>query len=610
MITELGHFALILALAVALVRVMADLRHAEAVIFALCVISFLSLTHAYVISDFSVLNVVRNSHTLKPMLYKISGVWGNHEGSMLLWILMLSGWGFFMQRYAGALAEDAVKIAGRVQAALVAAFTAFILLTSNPFLRLLPPAPEGMDLNPLLQDPGLAFHPPLLYAGYVGFSAAFSHAVAALWLRRVDRGFAAAIRPWVLAAWVFLTLGIALGSLWAYYELGWGGFWFWDPVENASLLPWLAGLALLHSAAVTATRGSLAGWTLFLSILSFSLALLGTFLVRSGVLTSVHSFAADPSRGIFILAILAAAVGGALLLYALRAPQLRAGVPFRPVSRETVLLLNNVFLFSFAATVFIGTLYPLFMAALEWGSVSVGAPYYKMVMLPMLFPFAFLLGAASYVPWRRGDTGKITARLLEPLVLAGFVFFLILFGVPALAVAGFMAAAWIVAAALFDLKDKKITRLSRRYAGMTLAHVGFAVMIAGVTGATQMGTEKILWMAAGDNVMVAGKKITFLGADMTLGKNYNADRGVFSVDNGFLTPERRWYPAAEKQTTETAIDWRGLNIFYVVLGDRDVKNPARWVVRVYHHPLLVLIFAGAGLMAAGGALSWSERRKS
>ena len=636
MIIELGHFALCLALMLGLTLSVVPmwgaaagragwmrLSHPLAIsVCGLLSISFLSLVHAYAMSDFSVRNVFENSHTLKPWIYKLSGAWGNHEGSILLWAWMLSAWAF-------AMAQGAVKLPAALQARalsvmgmIVSGFLLFILLTSNPFLRLSPSPVEGVDLNPILQDPLQAIHPPVLYAGYVGFSVAFCFAIAALVEKKVDAEWASFLRPWVLAAWAFLTCGIALGSTWAYYELGWGGFWFWDPVENASLMPWLAGTALLHSVAALEKRGALKVWTVFLCILVFSLSLVGTFLVRSGVLTSVHAFASDPSRGLFILVLLSLAAGGAFLLYALRAPYIKMGPSFRPVSREAGILLNNVFLFTFLATVFMGTLYPIFMSALDLGSVSVGAPYFTTTLAPLLLPFAFLMGLGPWLAWRETALPTIKKNLVAPVAMTAVLTFAVavapLPGRP-FTVFMFMAAGWVLFATLCDFYRKtgrllKLRQMPRAFYGMTLAHAGFALLLMGAVAATGWKSEKILWMESGSHIAFAGKQIVFTGIRPGVGKNYNYERGLFAVqkqsdpqDFTYLTPEKRWYPSQERELSEAALQLVGLDMLYIVMGDRDKDNFQRRVVRLYYHPLIFLLFLGAALMATGAAVAASSR---
>lgn len=642
MIIELGHFALVLAFFLMFMQSVVPLvgatrgwqnwmrlgRQTSWSAFGLCTIALLGLMHAYALSDFSVRNVAENSHTLKPLFYKLTGAWGNHEGSMLLWVWMLSFWSAMIAEL-GQRRLPPVFLARALsfQAMVMAGFALFVLAVSNPFLRIEPAPVEGLGLNPVLQDPALAIHPPFLYAGYVGFSVAFCFAMAALVEKKVDAAWAAFLRPWVLAAWTALTIGIALGSVWAYYELGWGGFWFWDPVENAALMPWLSGTALLHCLSVLEKRGAMKSWTIFLAILCFSLSLLGAFLVRSGVLTSVHAFALDPERGVFLLILLAAATGGALFLYALRAPFIRTRALFQPFSRETALLLNNVFLFAAAATVFMGTLYPLFMSALDLGSVSVGTPYYVSTIVPMLVPFALLMGIAPAIAWRAGRPRATLRRLLLPalltLVMAGAIIASPLPSTP-LVLAGMVPAVWILLTLMQDVRRRAgswrgLARLPARYWGMVVAHAGFALLVMGATVATQAASEHIQWMSRGDRAALGGYEFAMLSAEAGLGQNYNIDKAVFSVrrkteredDNSlyfFMMPEKRWYPESARMTSEAALSLRGLDMLYVVLGDQDENNTARFVVRIYHHPLIALLFAGAGMIALGGLVSLTGRR--
>lgn len=638
MIVELGHYALILALFLALLQSVVPLlgaqrkkqawmmlgHQAATSFFWLVTIAFLSLLHAFALTDLSVRVVAEHSHTMKPLLYKISALWGHHEGSMLLWLWMLAFWAALVAEAGKNMPQDFKARVLSIMGMISACFCAFILFTSNPFARLDPPAPEGLDLNPLLQDLLLAIHPPVLYAGYVGFAVAFSFAVAALIEGKVDRAFAAVLKPWALAAWGFLTVGIALGSFWAYYELGWGGFWFWDPVENASLLPWLAGLALLHSLAVLEKRDGLRGWTVFLALLSFSFSLLGTFLVRSGVLTSVHAFASDPARGIFILGLLTLCTGGAFLLYGFRAAALQGGSSFGATSRDSAILLNNVFLFSFAACVFMGTLYPIFLSALDLGSVSVGGPYYVTVLMPLLLPFALLMGVSPRLAWKENASASMLKKFLPPLAgtlgLAAGIYLL-----PqektAVLVVGFIAAGWIFFATLHDLLLK--TRYFRSWRplplsfyGMIAAHLGFALLVAGAVAATQMNEEKILWMQPRDQAEIGGRKAVLLAVETGLGENYNADRAIFIIRPekdgtaySFMMPEKRWYPAAQKETSEAALLASGFDILYIVLGDADENDAARRVVRMYYHPLVLLVFLGGGMMAFGGFIAALDRRR-
>lgn len=641
MIIELGHFALVLAFFLSLLQASVPMagaargraswmnigRQAAWSSFGLCTIAVLALMHAYALSDFSVRNVVENSHTLKPLLYKLAGTWGNHEGSMLLWVWMLSLWSAMIaQAGEKRLPQTFQARVLSFQAMVMAGFSLFVLAASNPFLRLDQAPVEGLGLNPVLQDPALAIHPPFLYAGYVGFSVAFCFAMAALLEKKIDAAWAAFLRPWVLAAWSALTVGIMLGSAWAYYELGWGGFWFWDPVENAALMPWLSGTALLHCLSVLEKRGAMKNWTIFLAILSFSLSLLGAFLVRSGVLTSVHAFALDPERGVILLGLLAATTGGALFLYALRAPAIRTVAQFQPFSRETVLLLNNVFLFASCATVFMGTLYPLFMSALNLGSVSVGTPYYTATVVPMMVPFALLMGLAPAMSWRAGRPEKTLRRLAGPALLTfAAAVVLVLSPLPStpLIMAGMVPAVWILATLAQDVLRmagslRGLRYLTARYYGMVVAHAGFAFLIMGAVAATQAGSEDIRWMARGDRAQIAGYEFVLLSAAADLGPNFNRDKAVFSVRKAgargddryfFLTPEKRWYPESEKATSEAALSLRGLDMLYVVLGDQDEKDAARFVVRIYHHPLIALLFAGAGMIALGGVISLFTRRR-
>lgn len=630
MIIELGHYALVMALLFSLLQAVIPLRgaalgkqawmllgrQAAVSVFWLVTIGFLALLHAFSLSDLSVRVVAEHSHTMKPLLYKIAALWGHHEGSMLLWLWMLSFWAALVAETGKHLPPAFKARVLSVLGMMSAGFCLFILATSNPFLRLDPPAPEGLDLNPVLQDPLLAAHPPVLYAGYVGFSVAFAFAAAALMEGRADRDFARAVRPWVLAAWGFMTAGIALGSFWAYYELGWGGFWFWDPVENASLMPWLAGLALLHSLVVLEKKGALANWSVFLSVAAFSLSLLGTFLVRSGVLTSVHAFASDPLRGIFILSLLALFTGGALLLYGFRAQSVAAGAPFGPASRESAMLFNNVFLMAFAVAVFTGTLYPVFLSALDLGAVSVGGPYYIAVLMPLLLPFAFLMGVSPRLPWTENVTPALARKYLPAAVAAAAMtagVFVLPYPKTFILAAGSAAAFWIFFATVFDVAGKNLRTLTAGYWAMSLAHAGVAVLILGCVMATQGTFEKILWMKPADVIEVPGGRVALLAVETGIGQNYNLTRGVFSFapDGGeavILAPEKRWYPAAEKETSEAALLRRGADILYVVLGDEDEKDAARRVVRVYHHPLVLLVFAGAAMMAAGAVIGLFGRK--
>jgi cytochrome c-type biogenesis protein CcmF len=638
MIGELGHYALILGLMVALAQAALPLigaarRNALLMEFApaaaqaqlLCVaVAFGALLHGYVVSDFSIANVAMNSHTTKPLIYKISGLWGNHEGSMMLWVLVMALFGCTVGWFGGNLRASLRARAIAIQGLIGAAFLAFILFTSNPFVRIIPPPAEGNGLNPILQDPGLAFHPPMLYLGYVGFSLTFSFAVAALIEGRVDPAWARWVRPWALAAWSCLTLGIALGSWWAYYELGWGGWWFWDPVENASFMPWLVGTALLHSAIVVEKRDALKRWTILLAILTFALSLMGTFLVRSGVLTSVHAFAVDPARGLFILALLAMVIGGSLVLYALRAPSLEAGGLFAPISREGALVLNNLLLATAAATVFLGTLYPLFLDALGGGTVSVGPPYFNATFVPIMAALIAIMAIGPLLAWKRGDLLGALQRLklaFAACVAVALATWSLSRGGPVLAVLGLALAAWLIPGSLIQLAERVLAgtpratlerarRLPRASWGMTLAHVGLGISIIGMTGAL-WSSEILKAVRPGEAVSISGYDLRFEGARRVQGPNYVADQGVFAVSRGGvalgrMTPSKRLYDAPPQATTETAIRTTGFADLYIALG--DPAPDGSWGVRVYHNVLVPWIWGGAVVMMLGGVLSLSDRR--
>jgi cytochrome c-type biogenesis protein CcmF len=640
MIAEMGHFALVLAFMVALAqsivpmvgaargdaRMMAMAGPAASAQLALILVAFGALTYAYVVSDFSVYNVVANSHSLKPMLYKISGVWGNHEGSLLLWVLILALYGAMVSMFGGNLPPTLKARVLAVQAIIALGFIAFLLLTSNPFERIFPAPADGNDLNPLLQDPGLAFHPPMLYAGYVGLSTAFSFAVAALIEGKVDAAWARWVRPWTLVAWVFLTAGIVLGSWWAYYELGWGGFWFWDPVENASFMPWLVATALLHSAIVVEKRDTLKAWTILLAIIGFSLSLIGTFLVRSGVLTSVHAFATDPERGLFILLLLIVAIGGSLTLFAVRAPAMKGGGLFRPISREGGLVLNNLLLSTAAATVLLGTLYPLFLDVLEAGKVSVGPPFFNATFVPLMIPLVVAAGFGPMLAWKRADLMGALQRLkfaaLATLAIA-IVTAWLSWGRDALGVAGIALAAWLACAVLAEFADRiglgrgplanslrRAIGLPRSVWGMAAAHFGLAVAIAGITGASLWRTEAIQEMKLGDSVDVAGYGFTLDKVENLRGPNYFIERGTFTVRldgeiYAVMEPEKRRFFVQQRETTEAAIDTTFMKDIYVVLGD---EHEGLWVTRIYHSPLVPWMWMGSLIMVLGGILSLSDRR--
>jgi cytochrome c-type biogenesis protein CcmF len=642
MIAELGHYALMLALGLALIQgtmpifgtrsgdvVLASMASPIALAqFVFVALAFGALAVCYVTSDFSVMNVYENSNSGMPLLYRLTSIWGNHEGSMMLWVFILALFGALVAAFGGNLPMVLKANALGVQAWIAAAFQLFILTTSNPFLRLADAPFEGRDLNPILQDPGLAFHPPLLYLGYVGFSIAFSFAIAALIEGRIDAAWARWVRPWVLGAWMCLTLGIAGGSYWAYYELGWGGFWFWDPVENASLMPWLAGTALLHSAVVMEKRGALKVWTILLAILAFSLSLIGTFLVRSGVLTSVHAFAVDPRRGIFILAILAVFIGGALLLFAARAPLLKQGGLFAPISREGALVLNNLFLTSACATVFVGTLYPLALEALTGEKISVGPPFFNATFGPLLIPLLLAMPFGPLLGWKRGDLVAAAQRLLAAAMVAALAIaagFALQHGGPVMAPFGIGLAIFIMAGALVDVAERTmILRLPigtalRRAAGLprsawgtVLAHFGIGVTLFGIVSVTAWGSERIAALRSGESIDVAHYRLTFERLFDRAGPNYRERVGRFVVRRtsgewlGIMEPSRRSFPARNMATTEAALMTRRLSQLYLSLGD---PNPDGTVpVRLYFKPQVLMIWIGALIMFAGGALSLSDRR--
>jgi cytochrome c-type biogenesis protein CcmF len=641
MIPEIGHYALVLALALGLIQsvvpmIGARLRDeslmgmagpAALAQFVFVAASFAALTAAYVGSDFSVVNVVENSHSAQPLIYKFTSVWGNHEGSMLLWVLILALFGALVAAFGGNLPATLRARVLAVQSWVASTFYLFILATSNPFLRL-PQAPmEGRDLNPILQDLGLAIHPPLLYIGYVGFSISFSFAVAALIEGRIDAAWARWVRPWTLAAWMFLTLGIAMGSYWAYYELGWGGFWFWDPVENASLMPWIAGTALLHSAVVMEKRNALKVWTILLAILTFSLSLIGTFLVRSGVLTSVHTFATDPTRGVFILIILVMFIGGSLALYAWRAPMLKQGGLFAPISREGALVFNNLFLTAACATVFVGTLYPLALEALTGEKISVGAPFFNLTFGPLFIPLLLVVPFGPLMAWKRSDLLGVAQRLIWAaivglLVAAGTI--AVAHGGPVLAALGVGLAAYVMAGAVTDLVERtgllrapfgvafaRARGLPRSAFGTMLAHFGLGVSLMGIVCAATWGEEQIVSLKPGTHVVLHGYDLHFDGMVQRHGPNYFEYTAKFTVRQGgsaiaTMEPSKRSFSARQTATTEAALLTRGLDQIYISLG--DLNEDGSIAVRAYYKPLVVLIWLGALVMFAGGALSLTDRR--
>ncbi len=639
MITELGHFALVLALGVALIqmvlpiwgaqtgnsRMMAIAGPAAVVQFVLVAAAFAALTMAFVTSDFSLALVVNNSHTLKPLLYKFAGVWGNHEGSLLLWVLDLSGFSAAAVWFGQNLPQRLKARVLGVQGAIGAAFLAFMLFTSNPFLRLESPPMNGGDLNPLLQDPGLAFHPPFLYLGYVGLSMSFSFAVAALLEGRVDAAWGRWVRPWTLAAWIFLTIGISLGSWWAYYELGWGGFWFWDPVENASLMPWLFATALLHSAIVVEKRESLKAWTVLLAIMAFGFSLIGTFIVRSGVITSVHAFAEDPSRGVVILFLLVVFVGGALMLFAARAGALEAKGAFQIVSRESALVANNLLLSVSALVVFVGTIWPL-VAELAFGRViSVGEPFFKAAFTPFFVGLAVIMPIGSILAWKRGDLGR-SVRGLWPVAILVLAFVGLAWAMATtrtlLGPIGAGLGAWVIFGALSDLWGRtgrgaflgragRMLRLPRADFGRMFAHGGLGAVIFAAAAMNAWVVEDILVVKAGESFALGSYEVQLVAVNEVKGPNYTSSMAEMRVSRDGaevvrLFPEKRFYPVAGMPTTEAAIDYGFWRDLYLVIG--DPQDGGGWAVRSYIKPFANWLWGGALLMAFGGFLSLSDRR--
>ncbi len=643
MIPELGHFALILALCVAAVQGilpiagaargqaawMALARPAALAQCALVVIAFGCLSQSFIANDFSVLYVAQHSNSKLPLAYRIAGVWGGHEGSLLLWTLMLCFWSVAVAAFSRHLPERMVARVLGVMALVSVGFLAFMLFTSNPFERIFPPAADGRDLNPLLQDLGMIFHPPLLYMGYVGFSVAFAFAIAALIDGRLDATWARWSRPWTIAAWSSLTLGIALGSFWAYYELGWGGWWFWDPVENASFMPWLVGTALVHTLAVAEKRGGFKAWTVLLAIIAFSLSLLGTFLVRSGVLTSVHAFATDPKRGIFILAFLAIVIGASLALFAVRAHRVGLGGRFELVSRETMLLANNVLLSVAAAAVLLGTLYPLLLDALGLGKLSVGPPYFETVFVPLMAPAIILMGIGPLVKWKKDEVLNLVIKLRWPalgaLTLAGVVPFLMGHWSP-MVFLGLLLSFWVVVSTVTGLRLRlgatlgsgMLVRLNsqpRAYFGMLLAHLGVAVFILGVTISRGYETDTDVKMELGDSAQLAGYTFTLSGLREVEGPNYRAIRGVIEVLRGtehmtVMFPEKRLYTVQDMPMTEAAIDANVARHLYVSIGEQVSDAPGKnaWLLKFQYKPLIGCIWGGCLLMALGGILAAMDKR--
>ncbi len=646
MIPEFGHFALILALLVALVqgtlpmigaavgssRLMALARPAARTQAFLVAVAFGCLAWSFISNDFSVQNVAANSNSQLPLQYRVAATWGSHEGSLLLWTLMLGGWSFAVTKFSRNLPQQLLARVISVMGLISIGFLLFLLFTSNPFERLIPPAPDGRDLNPLLQDPGMVFHPPILYMGYVGFSVAFAFAVAALIGGRLDATWARWSRPWTTVAWSFLTIGIALGSGWAYYTLGWGGWWFWDPVENASFMPWLTGTALIHSLAVTEKRGAFKSWTVLLAIVAFSMSLLGTFLVRSGVLTSVHAFATDPARGVFILVFLAIVIGGSLALFAWRAASVGLGGIFGIVSRESMLLANNILLIVAMASVLLGTLYPLFLDALNLGKISVGPPYFDAVFYPLMAPAAFLMGIGPMARWNHAPLPEIWTRLRWALAVAAVTALILPFVLgrwsPLIAF-GLFLALWIFASTAAGLRARLASTRRRgliaalganspSYYGMLLAHVGVGVFVVGVTLVKGYEVERDVRLDVGDAATAGSYEFKFLGVTPGPGPNYRALTGTVEVrEDGrlieTLKPEKRIYNASGQAMTIAAIDTRFLGDIYVSLGEpvsaagaQDIAGP--WSVRIYLKPFIDWIWMGAFLMALGGFLAVSDRR--
>ncbi|WEJ57560.1 heme lyase CcmF/NrfE family subunit [Devosia sp. FJ2-5-3] len=636
---ELGHFALILAFAIAVVSAFGGLvlwrrgqrlanvmSHAAILQFVLVAVAFAALVHAFVVSDFSLLLAVNNSHSLKPLIFKISGVWGNHEGSLVLWILILVLFGALVAAFGRRLPADLLNLVIGTQSLLTAAFAGFTLFTSNPFLRVANPPLEGGDLNPILQDIGLAIHPPLLYAGYVGFSICFSFAIAALISGRIDQAWARWVRPWTMLSWIFLTLGIAMGSYWAYYELGWGGWWFWDPVENASFMPWLSGTALLHSALVMEKRNALKIWTVFLSIITFSLSLLGTFLVRSGILTSVHTFASDPARGLVILAILAILIGGAFTLFAIRAGALRQGGLFAPISREGALILNNLFLATAVGAVLVGTLYPLVLDAIAGTSISVGAPFFNFTFSALMAPLLLVLPFGPLLAWKRGDLVAAGQRLVAAAALAVFLTILIsaLGGVSiSMVPIGLLLGFWVSFGSIAELIERsRLGRIPlreslRRLAGLprsiwstAIGHLGLGITVLGIVSVSAWETERVTTLNPGETTELSGYTIAFDTFEKVPGPNYVAETGYFTVTapGGSvekLEAERRIYVASGMPTTEAAIQTYGFSQLYLQLGEPLEDTH---VIRVWHKPYILLIWLGALVMAGAGMLSLTDRR--
>jgi cytochrome c-type biogenesis protein CcmF len=638
MIPELGHVALVLALGVALLqstvplyglrrgdaRAVALARSGAATQFALVSLAYVCLTIAFIQNDFSVVYVASNSHSELPLMYRLSAVWGAHEGSLLLWVFMHAGWTYAVSLFNRNLPENVTALVLAVLGAISVGFLLFMLGTSNPFDRNFPVPLDGRDLNPLLQDPGLIIHPPMLYMGYVGFAVAFAFAIAALVTGKLDTAWARWTRPWTTAAWMFLTIGITLGSWWAYHELGWGGWWFWDPVENASFMPWLVGTALIHSLAVTEKRGLLKSWTVLLAIVAFSLSLLGTFLVRSGVLVSVHAFATDPARGVFILIFLTVVIGFALGLYAWRGRSLASEGELAFLSREGLLLFNNVFLVSAAAAVLLGTLYPLAVETLNIGKLSVGPPYFNAVFVPLTAPLLVLVGLAASVPWKRGKAGDVLRLARLPAlvaIVAGALLPWLLHGRFELAAAaGGVLGLWTMATAgaevLRRIRAKKhwaegIASIPRGVWGMSVAHFGLGVFVLGVTFVSNFGIERDVRLAPGGAEVLAGYEFQLVEVSRGQGPNYDADVGTVAVRQdgrtlAILHPEKRVYRAQRNVMTDASVDHTLLRDLYVALG--EPLGDGDWSLRLYYRPMMRLVWLGGLLAALGGLLALSDRR--
>ncbi|MEQ1485125.1 heme lyase CcmF/NrfE family subunit [Methyloglobulus sp.] len=638
MIPELGHFALILALCMAVILAIVPIVGATRSVsgwiavarptaFAqllFVVIAYGCLTYSFLTHDFSVKYAAMNSNTALPVLYLVSGVWGAHEGSLLLWALVLCCWTALVARFSRAIPDATVARVLGVMGMISIGFLLFLLLTSNPFERLFPAPIEGRDLNPLLQDVGLAIHPPMLYMGYVGFSVAFAFAIAALMQGRLDAAWARWSRPWTTIAWTFLTLGIALGSWWAYYELGWGGWWFWDPVENASFMPWLVGTALIHSLAATEKRGVFKTWTVLLAIFAFSLSLLGTFLVRSGVLTSVHAFASDPARGLFILIFLAIVIGGSLLLYAVRAPAVKSSATFEPVSRESVILINNVLLVVTAASILLGTLYPLVIDALGLGKISVGPPYFNAVFIPLMAPLAIAVGCGMLLRWKRDSLSDLTSRvrwLILSCLVGGMALPLLMPFYSWAAALGLTLALWTVAMTVLSFIDRlgdkglsweRLAKIPAGFYGMTIAHLGIAVFVVGITLTSVYSVEKDSRMTPGEILELSGYQFKFQGIKQAQGPNYIAQQGLITVSHEgkadvTLEPQKRVYQVQKMPMTEAAIDAGLFRDLFVAIGE-PLGDEGAWSLRIYYKAFIRWIWLGAVFMAVGGLCATCDKR--